>query len=54
VPAERGALDAGGKRVDAGEGRQVADFLGGVAGGDDLVEIFVESCWTSAAVLPLA
>ena len=42
VPAEGGAFDAGGEGVDAGEGADVADLLRGVAGGDDVVELFVE------------
>lgn len=42
VPAEGGAFDAGGERVDAGESSEVADVFGGLAGGDDVVEIVVE------------
>ena len=42
VPAEGGALDSGRKRVDAGESGEVADVFGGLAGGDDVVELVVE------------
>ncbi len=42
VPAEGGALDAGGEGVDAGEGGQVADLFGGLSAGDDLFEVVEE------------
>ena len=44
VPAEGGALDPGGEGMDAGEGCDVADLLGFLAGGHDLVEILIEFC----------
>ena len=42
VPTERGALDARGERMNAGERGEVADLGGRFAGGDDVVELVVK------------
>ena len=42
MPAEGGALDAGGEGMDAGESGEVADLFRRLAGGDDLLELVEE------------
>lgn len=51
VPAEGGALDARGEGVDPGKGGDVADVIGRLAGGDDVME-FLEEFFGFARGLP--